>query len=385
MPTGTLGVDRAPRIDKEVLSQGIVVTQKHNRIRIFADDGRLVVRGSVEGSNSPVSILGLSPEGDRLFYVSGDSIPGRPQLRIIDFGRGTDEAAFSLEDYAAIEVMFHPTKPLIYVVFDTRPGVPFKLYRASWLNGRAEGFTDITRQHPILAGCGGGFSYLAFTADGSRIFFDTCFPEAKTHKGLPEAIRPEPPEVNRDDQVLYMDPDGQVRTLSMGLPGFACASPAPSPTENVVAVDCWRYPERTERNVYLVRLEDGTNPSVERMTDLAPGEQMRPRLWSTDGRYLVGWDRQQPSAVIYVLDVRSREVKRVRPSKGWLFVPTEWQWDPGPGYRLYALEVPNSHEPVGQPRRLVRVDLLSGEIEQVLPDEIHRAWVRLTSPNRRIR
>lgn len=307
MPTGTLGVDGAPRIDKAVLSQGIIAAQRDNDTKIFATDGRLVAQGSVVDQNSSIGILGFSPEGDRLFYSSG-------------------------------------------------------------------------------GGCGGLLTYLAFTADGSRIFFDTCLPEAITHQALPEAIRSKSPEVKRGDQVLYMDPDGrQVGTLSLGLPGFACASPAPSPTENVVAVDCWGYPEGTGHNVYMVRLDGGMTTAVERVTDLKPGERMMPFLWSADGRYLVGWDGEQRSSVIYVLDVRTRELKRVRPVEGRAFLPVEWQWDHGPGYRLYTLMLPSHEETVLQPGHLVRVDLLSGEIEQVLPDELHNAWVRLTSPNRRIR
>lgn len=383
MATSSLGIDRAPLIDKGVLSQGVIAVRKQNVMKIFSADGQLVVQGSFE---SPVGILGFSPEGHHLFYERYDSLARRSQLRIIDFSAGTDEAVFlsPMEHFSPAEIAFHPTLPYAYVVMVSNDDM--RMFHARWDNGRAEGFANITPRHPIAAACS-GFAYLGFTADGKKIFFDTCLPEAMTHEELPEEFRPKPPEVTRGDQILYMDPEGQqVSTVSLGLPGFVCAWPLPSPTDNVIAVDCWRYPGGTEHNVYLSRLEDGMSSSVERLTDLEPGERMMPLLWSMDGHYLVGWDGRSCSTVIYLLDVDTRELKRVRPPEGWSFVgPSRWQWVSGPGYQLYALMVPECMDTALRPGRLIKIDLLTGKNQRVFSEEVEEVWVKTTSPNRRIR
>lgn len=384
MAASVLGVDKAPLIDKAVLSRGIFAVRQKDRIKIFGLDGQLRAQGSFASPTSPVEILGFSPEGDHLFYGMWryPTDPGGSPLRIIDFSRGTDEAVFSAGDgYSPVEVMFHPKLPLIYVVFQG-PGDASKVYRAGWAGGRLEGFTDVTPRHPILAFCG-SLRYLAITADGSRVFFDTCSPEAYTYEELPEAYRPKPPTVKKGDQLLYMDPDGrQVNTVSLGLPGFICSNPLPSPVEDVVAVECRRFPGDTDRGVYLVRFAGGRDPLVEQVAALAPGERMWPRLWSADGRYVVGFDESSPE--IPVLDVRTQELKKLRPPQGWKFA-TELQWETGTGYHLYALMSPEGKSSLDRPRRrLVRVDVVSGGTEQVLPDDIDYAWTRTTAPQQRL-
>lgn len=67
MVTSTLGVDKAPRIDEEVLSRGIIAVRQQGMVKIFSAKGELLAQGSFADPTSPLNILGFSPEGEHRF------------------------------------------------------------------------------------------------------------------------------------------------------------------------------------------------------------------------------------------------------------------------------------------------------------------------------
>lgn len=316
-----------------------------------------------EGDAGPVDLLGFSPAG-MFFYTERarllpreDASPG-PRLRVIDFRRGTDAVVLAVPGYMVREFVWSPSGRRLFAQAVGTPGRPERSFLGG---GRWLRLTEVRLGGPGRAGCE-VFKPTSFTHDEETVIGMAC---ARWREG----------------GVVHAVParGGRVRAVSLGLPGFACGDPLASPVGPRLVVGCIEDAERTflsERrtaDLFLADLDGGDRVgTVRRLTDLGPGREAWPELWSPDGRYVVArlsrGSRSTEAEALGLVDVQRGLVAVVESEEGWMF---QWglAWASPAELTVWARQGMGRDE---GPFRLVRVHLETGRTEPVVSGW---AWV----------
>lgn len=364
-----------PVFPEAVLADGLIAARMENRLTFYDRSGRQLAEAAIQQRlGEPVEVLGFAPGGDRFFYtqdamVSGtpDADPTLPKLRALDFRKGSDEVVLSVPNHIPLELAFNPTGPGMLVNLLSGEGSPSKLWKDD-----GEGFREVRPQHPVIQ-AGALFGDFSFNPDGTRVFFGASY-----YVGTGGPVR-------KGDEVFAMAPDGRdVRTISLGMPGFLCGKPLHSPVEAELAVTCWRLGERpATANLYLVTLDGEENVlAVKQLTDLGKGGMAYPVLWSGDGRHLVANNWRGCDRDIFFIDVETGAVKNVTADKETRY-GSRLHWAAGArngagngaGKMIHVVRTmycnPGDRSVFGE---LVKLDLATGE-EDVVLSGVEQVWV----------